>query len=93
MKLLDQWNELGNEHKKFVLRVRNSGGGKHGAQPSSIDSNERFDPPNQEYSKSISLWEKAEKSGFIECIGSYKWITTAKYSDLELLVFGISEAN
>jgi hypothetical protein len=89
MSVLDDWNKLDSDHKKFVLRVRNGGGGKHAAEPHSIESAERCDPPNDEYFKSIALWDKAEASGFIECIGSYKWITTDKYSDLELHVFEI----
>lgn len=88
-KLLDDWNALDTEHKKFVLRVRDGGGAKHSAAPHSIDSEERHDPPNDEYFKSVPLWEKTEASGFIECIGSYKWITTDKYADLEAELFGL----
>lgn len=80
--LLSDWNELDNEHKKFVLRVHHSNGCKHGAEPSSIDSNIRCEPPNEEYFKGINLWEKTEESGFIECVGSYKWATTDKYKNL-----------
>lgn len=87
--LLKDWNKLDSDHKKFVLRVRNSNGYKHGAEPACIDSNERHDPPNEEYFKSIALWKLTEGSGFIECIGSHKWIVTDKYKDLEKLLFGI----
>jgi hypothetical protein len=89
-KLLEDWNKLDDDHKKFVLRVRDGGGCKHGADPSSIDSEVRHEPPNEEYFHSTSLWEKTEESGFVECIGSYKWIVTDKYKDLEALAFGIS---
>jgi len=87
--LLKRWNELDREHKKFILRVRDSGDCKHGAEPTSIDSTERHDPPNDEYFKSIPLWEKAEESGFIKCAGSYKWMITDKYRDLENKLFEI----
>lgn len=85
--LLEDWSKLDLDHKKFVLRVRRGGGGKHAAGPHSIDSGEREPPPNEEYFKSIALWEKSEEIGFIKCIGSYRWVTTQKFSDLEVLVF------
>ena len=55
---LIDWYALDNEHKKFVLRVRDGNGGKHAAEPSSIDSTERCKPPNEEYFESIALWKK-----------------------------------
>lgn len=85
--LLNDWNSLDIEHKRFILRVDKSRGGKHGAEPCSIGSDVRYDPPNEECFKSIALWVKAEKSGFIECVGSYKWVTTDKYADLEKELF------
>jgi len=88
--LLSEWNNLDVDHKKFILRVRDGNGGKHAAEPCSIVSDVRFDPPYDEYFTSIALWEKAEKSNFIECTGSYKWIATNKFKDLESELFGLT---
>ncbi len=79
-KLLEEWNQLDSEHKKFVLRVRDSGGAKHGAAPCS-----KFNDDINE--ASVSFWTECEKLGFIECIGSCKWITTDKYAELEKELF------
>ena len=89
--LTKKWNLLDYDHKKFILRVRNSNGSKHGAQPTSIDSTERCAAPNSEYFKSIALWHKAEDSGFIKCVSSYSWIVTAQFGDLERELFNIGK--
>ena len=81
-KLKSDWNKLDNEHKKFVLRVHASNGGKHGAEPSSM-FNEEIDEP------SIGFWHECEKLGFIACVGSYKWMSTDKYSELVRELFCI----
>jgi len=47
--LLESWNKLDADHKRFVLRVRDSNGCKHGAAPTSIDSEEKLAPPNDEH--------------------------------------------
>ena len=78
--LLEDWSRLDKQHKEFVLRVRNGSGGKYAAEPHFSDS----DPEEQ-----IALWEKTERLGFIECTGSYSWVTTAKYADLERELFGL----
>ncbi len=88
-KLVNEWSNLDTPHKQFVLRVRDGMGGKHAASPCSIDSEERHDPPNDRHFKSIALWEKTESLGFIVCTGSFRWVTTAKFSELEDLLFGI----
>ena len=80
------WNKLDDEHKRFVIRVRNGSGGKHAAEPHYQLTGEEC---SEGYPEQIALWEKAEASGFIECTGSYKWVTTAKFADLEKDLFGI----
>ena len=87
--ILENWNNLDSDHKKFVLRVMRGNGCKHSAEPCSIDSDIRLDPPHQEYFESIALWKKSEESGFIECTGSYKWIVTNKFRELERIIFDI----
>ncbi len=87
--LLEKWDNLDSDHKKFVMRVRDGNGCKHAAEPCSIDSDVRLDPPNEEYFESIALWKKAEETGFIECAGSYKWVITNKFRILESVLFGI----
>lgn len=83
--LLNDWNQLDIEHKKFVLRVRAGRGCKHSAEPHHCDSEEK----NEYGFEQIALWKKAEASGFIARVGSYKWVTTDKFADLERKVFGI----
>lgn len=75
MSIKEDWDKLDQDHKRFILRVRDSNGCKHGADSS--------------YTKDVVLWNKAEKSGFIRCIGSFKWVVTSKYYDLEKELFGI----
>ena len=85
MSLIHEWNKLDRHHKKFVLRVRDGGGGKHAAAPHYCDSDEK----NEYGFKQIALCHKAEESGFIECVGSHKWITTNKFAELEAELFAL----
>ena len=73
------WNELDAHHKNFILRVRNGCGGKYAAEPHTAEIG-RVDVP---------LWELAEKSGFIESTGSYKFVVTAKFWALESDLFNV----
>lgn len=87
----DDWNKLDNEHKEFVLRVREGCGGKHAAEPHSMDSDIPLKPPNEDLFEVIYFYEKAEASGFIECVGSWKWLVTDKFNTLEDELFGINQ--
>jgi hypothetical protein len=84
--LLDEWNLLDKSHKEFVLRVLDSRGGKHGADPTHAETKE---PDGFGGMKQIALWEKTEESGFVQCVGSYKWLVTDKFIKLHREQLGI----
>ena len=84
--LLDEWNLLDKDHKEFVLRVLDSKGGKHAAEPEYEDTKE---PNGFGGMKQLALWEKAEESGFINCVGSYKWMVTDNFIKLQRELFEI----
>lgn len=88
--IIKDWAELDLDHRMFVLRVRDSNGCKHGAEPETFDSTVRCAPPCDKDFISIGFWVKADASGFTECIGSYKWIATPKFRRLEALLFSVT---
>ena len=91
-KIVSDWNKLDSDHKKFVLRAKDSGGGKHACEPHSVDSENLCDSDFPEYGfKQVCLWEKCEESGFVDCVGSYKWVSTAKFAALQAILFGFEE--
>lgn len=90
MSLIDEWRALDRDHRKFIIQAHNSNCEKHYCE-TSVDTDEVsfIDNDGTKYFKSIYLYELAEKSGFVECIGSYKWRSTAKFKELyETLFYG-----
>jgi hypothetical protein len=71
------WFSLDKDHRRFIIRVRDGGGAKHSAEPHYSEDGE------------TALWKKAEESGFIRCVGGYKWLITGKYVALERELLGI----
>ena len=91
-KIVSDWNKLDSDHKKFVLRAKDSGGGKHACEPHHVDTAELWDTRHPEFGfKQTSLWVKCEESGFVDCVGSYKWVSTAKFAALQAILFGFEE--
>ena len=81
--VLQDWNKLDKDHKQFILRVRMGNGAKHAAEPHykwSDDTNH------------IKFWALSEDSGFVRCTGTYKWVVTDKFNDLESELFGVKES-
>lgn len=74
--VIKEWKSLSKEEKDFVLRVSNNQGVKYGAEP--------------HFSKNsmVSLWENPEKLGFIQSVGSYKFVVTDKYKEIENILKG-----
>lgn len=70
--MLEDWRSLSTEERDFVLRCKNSKGAKHGAEPYTADIDDQIVP----------LWERPEKLGFVESVGSYKIIATDKFDEL-----------
>lgn len=78
--ILQKWKQLSKDEREFVLRIKENGGFKYGGEPHYINSDEEDE---NGYKKQIALWENPEELGFIKCIGSYKWIVTEQYIELE----------
>lgn len=63
---------LSQEEANFVRAVYRSLGSKH-PYPDQI-----WEDDGSEYGTLLCLWEKPEKLGLIECVGSYKWRPTTR---------------
>lgn len=90
MSLIDEWRSLDKNHRKFILQAHASNGAKNCCE-TSVDTDEVsfIDTDGTKYFKSICLYELSEKSGFVECVGSYKWRSTTKFKELyESLFYG-----
>lgn len=90
MSLIGEWRLLDRGHRNFILQAHNSNGAKHYCD---VTSNTlevvNIAEDGEKTFKSIYLYELAEKSGFVECVGSYKWRSTAKFKELyETLFYG-----
>ena len=74
---IEDWKSLDTDHKAFVLRVLKTGEYKHSADPCSIPSTVRHDPP----------WAITEELGFVKFTGIHKFKVTPKFERvLELLL-------
>lgn len=90
MSLIEEWRLLDRNHRKFIIQAHNSNGAKHYCE-TSVDTDEvsHVDCDGYTMYKRIYLYELAEESGFTECVGSYKWRSTAKFKELyETLFYG-----
>lgn len=74
--VIKEWESLSKEEKEFVLRVSKNEGTKYGAEPYC------------DYANNINLWENPEKLGFIQSLGSYKFVVTEKYKEIENVLKG-----
>lgn len=90
--LLARWNDLDKPHKEFIYRAYKSNGVKYRCEPHFTETDEiiGYDVDNGEPCyNSIALWHLAEESGFVECIGSYKWVATEDFRRLyQYFLFG-----
>lgn len=74
----NEWLQLSKQEQEFCFRCN---GVKHGAEPHTYEPNGNWSEDKDDY-VCVNLWKKPEKLGFIECIGSYKWIKTDKFNSL-----------
>lgn len=88
--ILSDWQHMTKAQRLFVLRVERGGGGKHAASPCVVGLGVWNVEHQYEYTE--ALWKFPETLGFIEVVGSYKWVVTEKFKRLKAHLFEVEES-